>query len=132
MNVFTCPMNFAHNYQHSGFLFMVYFFLTVHSFVEMANFLLRQPGVHYIMSNKFCQDPLENFFGRQRMAGGRTDNPTIPHFLKATTSLRLQRSCALNPMHGNCRRGKRNAAGDQPIDPTPLPKRRRTGLLNKN
>ena len=60
-------MNFR-MYQHSGFLFVVYF-LT---------------GVHYIMSNKFCQGPLENVFGRQHMAGGRTDNPTIPHFLKAT------------------------------------------------
>ena len=29
-----------------------------------GQFLLSQPGVNYILSERFCQDPLEVFFGK--------------------------------------------------------------------
>ena len=38
--------------------------------------------VDYILSEKLCQDPLESFFGKQRAAGGRNDNPTVQQFCK--------------------------------------------------
>ena len=91
--------------------------------VEMIPFLLKVKGVKYVLTEKFCQDPLESFFGKQRMHGGSNDNPTVAAFLKNSASLRVQGSVALKPMRGNCRRGKENR--DIDIDDTPLPKCRR-------
>ena len=50
--------------------------ITVHSFKEVCKFLLEH-GVPYILSERFCQDDLENYFGRQRAIGSRHDNPTV-------------------------------------------------------
>lgn len=91
--------------------------------VEMIPFLLKVKGVKYILTEKFCQDPLESFFGKQRMHGGSNDNPTVAAFLKNSASLRVQGSVALKPIRGNCRRG--NEKRDIDVDDTPLPKRRR-------
>ena len=74
------------------------------SFLELAPFLLQQPGVKFLYSERFNQDPVEAFFGQQRARGGRNDNPTVQQFCDTTVSLRLQRSAALNPVRGNCRR----------------------------
>jgi len=49
--------------------------IALKSFVEMAKFLLSQPGVNFILSERFSQDPLEVFFGEQRAQGGQNDNP---------------------------------------------------------
>ena len=50
--------------------------VTVHSFKEVSEFLFEQ-GISYILSERFCQDDLENYFGRQRAIGHRRDNPTV-------------------------------------------------------
>ena len=96
---------------------------TVKSFVEMARYLLDQPGVKFLLSERFCQDPLESFFGHQRSKGGHNDNPTVKQFCDNTVSLRVQGAAALNPLRGNCR--KRPTEQVIPIDETPLPKRKR-------
>ena len=92
------------------------------SFLELAPFLLKQPGVKFLYSERFNQDPVEAFFGQQRARGGRNDSPTVQQFCDTTVSLRLQRSAALNPVRGNCR--KQDTATIQ-VDETPLPKRRK-------
>lgn len=89
----------------------------------MAKYLLSLPGVKFLFAERFCQDPLESFFGHQRSKGGRNDNPTVKQFCDTTVSLRVQKSTALNPSRGNCR--KRPSGWDILIDETPLPKRRR-------
>lgn len=93
------------------------------SFVEVTRYLLRLDGVHFVLSGKFCQDPLENFFGKQRMRGGYSDNPTVKSFIYGTSSLRIQGSVALDPVRGNSTRGKPRAPIE--VDDTPLPKRQR-------
>lgn len=40
-----------------------FFFITVQSFVELCECLLGLPGVSYVLSEKFCQDPVESFLG---------------------------------------------------------------------
>ena len=97
------------------------------SFVELANYLLGVPGVKYILSERLCQDPLESFFGKQRMRNGYCDNPTVSSFLKGSVSLRIQGSTAKNPVRGNCRRGEKRNADKvaTPVDNHPLPKRKR-------
>ena len=100
----------------------------VNSMVEIIPFLLKVKGVKYVLTEKFCQDPLESFFGKQRMKGGSNDNPNVATFLKNTSSLRVQGSVAMKPVRGNCRRGKENMS-DIEVDNSPLPKRKR---LNKS
>jgi len=97
---------------------------SVKAFVEMARFLLKLPGVKYLLSERFCQDPLEEFFSQQRAQGRRNDNPTASEFKKTTVSIRIQASTATDPLHGNCR-GRKRAREKVIIDDTPLPKRKR-------
>ena len=76
----------------------------VHSFVEVSKYLLSYPEVKAVFSERFNQDPLESFFGKQRSHGGHCDNPTVRDFVYTTTSLRVQGSMAKDPIKGNCRR----------------------------
>lgn len=94
----------------------------VHSFVEVTTQLLCIPGVTYVLSERFSQDPVEAFFGRQRYKGGCSDNPSVKEFLSNTGSLQIQGSAALAPLRGNCRRKRATIS----VDDTPLPKRKRT------
>ena len=47
--------------------------ITVHASIELIKYLLSQ-GVPYVLTERFCQDSLENYFGRQRSMGRRKDN----------------------------------------------------------
>ncbi len=51
----------------------------MHAFVEATQYLL-QNGVHYVLSQDYCQDPLEEHFGRHRGLAGRAENPTMIQF----------------------------------------------------
>ena len=98
------------------------------SFVEAARYLLTLPNMQgqYLLSERFSQDPLEDYFSRQRAKGGRCDNPTAYASIQAAQSLRVQGSFALQPVRGNCSR-KRRLFPEQPtIDDRPIPKRSRS------
>lgn len=65
--------------------------------------MLSLPGVHFLLSEKFNQDPLEQYFSKQRGMGGFCDNPTVRQFQH--NALRLQVSGApsvLAASRGNC------------------------------
>ena len=53
--------------------------ITAYSHVETIWFLLEQ-GFQYVLSERFMQDVLEDYFGHQRSKGGRSDNPTAQQF----------------------------------------------------
>lgn len=114
------------------------FFFTVHSFVEVAKFLLSSNKDDlFLLSERFSQDPLENYFGQQRARGGRSDNPTIQRSLHNASALRVQKSMALDPVRGNCRR-KRRLFDDKDQETIvaeasslPLPKRSRNKSAKK-
>ena len=67
--------------------------MTSRSFPEAAKYLLNH-GVEFVLSNRFCQDPLEQHFGRQRAMGRRNDNPNLYVFGYNERSLQLQRNLA--------------------------------------
>ena len=102
---------------------------TVKSFIELTRYLLGCDGVKFLLSERLSQDPLESFFGKQRMRGGYCDNPTVRGFLYGTSSLRVQSSSSMEPVRGNCRRGKKRSP--IPVDNTPLPKRPRKASKSK-
>ncbi len=43
----------------------------------MSRYLLSKHKDLYLLSERFCQDPLENYFGKQRQCGGHNENPTV-------------------------------------------------------
>ena len=73
--------------------------LTFHSFVEATKYLLLHGGVAYVLSEKFCQDTLENYFGKQRAIGGRRDNPNIRDVGYNDNTIKAQFS--VRPIVGN-------------------------------
>ena len=77
--------------------------ITVQSFVAIVRKLLQDPKLKgkYLLSERFSQDPLENFFGRVRQAGGRSTNPNVKMMEEATDVLRLQASSALDAVRSN-------------------------------
>ena len=75
------------------------------------------------VERKFCQDPLESYFGKQCYKGRRNDNPSVKEFIDNVVSLRVQGSAALEPLRGNCSRKRQ--PGPLQVDETPLPKRPR-------
>ena len=97
----------------------------VKSFVKMTRYLLSQSGDDlFLLSERITQDPLENYFGKQRSRGGRCENPCFQDCLHNAVAIRAQRSLELDRVQGNCRR-KRRLPSPEKIDATPLPKRKR-------
>ena len=95
--------------------------------VEMAKFLLKDNKL-FLLSERVSQDPLENYFGRQRARGGRNENPSLHQCLVNAAALRVQKSVALDPVRGNCRQKRRLQFDEAAIinDSVPLPKRKRS------
>ena len=50
--------------------------ITSKSLIECVRFML-QSGASYVLTERFCQDDLENYFGKQRSIGRRKDNPRL-------------------------------------------------------
>ena len=53
--------------------------ISVYSHIEAIQFLLGV-GFQYVLSERFMQDVLEDYFGHQHSKGGRSDNPTAQQF----------------------------------------------------
>ena len=58
-----------------------------------------QQGIPYILSERFCQDDLENYFGKQRAIGRRSDNPTV-HGLRYNDNT-VKNQFSIRPIGGN-------------------------------
>ena len=70
------------------------------SLIECTKYLL-QNGVEYVLSERFSQDVLEEYFGNQRKLGKRNDNPDIEQFGYNANTLRIQRE--VSRISGNTR-----------------------------
>jgi hypothetical protein len=49
--------------------------MMVNSVVALTRFLLSE-GFEFVLTERFCQDDVEEYFGYQRAQGRRNDNPT--------------------------------------------------------
>lgn len=63
-------------------------FRAVYSFIELVPFLLSLEGAKFVLSERFNQDNVELFFGKQRARCGRGDNPTVNQFMYNTQAIR--------------------------------------------
>lgn len=80
------------------------YFIIVNSIVSLTKEMLKMEGTQFILTERFTQDPLEEFFGKQRACGGRNDNPTAQQFVYNTTNIRVQKSLGFHPIRGNCQK----------------------------
>ena len=67
--------------------------IAVFSHVEIIKFLLGE-GFKYVLTERFMQDVLEDYFGHQREKGRRSDNPTAQQFGYNDLTIASQRDIA--------------------------------------
>ena len=91
--------------------------------MELVRYVFTIPGVQSFLSQRICQDPLENFFGCQRQRGGVHDNPNVQEFMKNTQALRVINSFCKGPAKGNCCGSRREDSLEKENSNEPLPKR---------
>ena len=65
--------------------------ITVKSTVEVVRYLLNA-GMPYMLTERFNQDLVKEYFGRHRNLGRRNDNPNVYQFGYQANTIRLQRS----------------------------------------
>ena len=82
--------------------------ITVHSVIEEIKFLL-QEGMEFVLTERFCQDPVEEYFGKQRKIGRRSENPDIRMFGYNNNTIRIQRSVSCQSGNTRGRKDKRKA-----------------------
>ena len=87
---------------------------SVLSFKEVCRFLL-QNGVPYVLSNRFCQDDLENYFSRQRTIGSRRDNPSVRDVGYNNNTIKSQFSVRPNAGNVNVEVGKYDVSNTEPL-----------------
>ena len=95
--------------------------LTGKSFLELVRYIFKMPDVKSFLSQRICQDPLENFFGQQRQRGGIHDNPNVKEFIHNTQALRVAQKVRIK--RGNCRGSVVEISVKE--NSKPLPKRAR-------
>ena len=95
--------------------------MAINGFIGAVNYLL-SIGTKFINARVFCQDPLEQYFGKQRQAGGGSRNPNVERYFQNDNKIALHRDM-------NVRRRSGNVAADNKhweVDDAPLPKKRKT------
>jgi len=99
--------------------------LTVNSFCELGPLLLQLDGVQYLLSEKFSQDPLEEYFQKQRARNGCNDNPSLDDLGRNFLALDVAGSYLVRSMKGNTRGARRDAPAFDIEDRRMLPKRKK-------
>ena len=63
--------------------------ITVYSLIDAGKFLLNK-GLPYVLTERFCQDPAEEYFSAQSQHGRRNENPDLYEFGYNANSIRIQ------------------------------------------
>ena len=82
-----------------------------------------EDGVQFLLSEKFSQDPLEEYFSRQRGVGGRFDNPDVHQFGSIVLPLEVAGAAIAVSAKANVKSSRKAQ-----LDSTPLERRKRRKL----
>jgi hypothetical protein len=99
--------------------------ISVHSHIEAIQFLLDE-GFQYVLSERFMQDVLEDYFGHQRSKGGHSDNPTAQQFGYNDLTIAAQRDIApvlRGNVGGRYEKIKWHQVSEQPVQKRKKPKK---------
>ena len=101
------------------------------AFCELGPKMLSIPGVRFLLTERFNQDSLESYFGKQQARGSYCDNPTVDQFFDNNNALRIINQLHLDLPGSNIRGRQRQQYADMD---TPLPKqpRRATSQMRSN
>ena len=99
--------------------------ITVNSVIEATKFLL-QEGMDFVLTELFCQDPEEEYFGKQHKLGGRNDNPDVHAFGYNSNTIRIQRTVSCQSCSTRGRKDKQRAWEN--ITDAKLPSRKKMKL----
>ena len=64
--------------------------ISVYSVIELVKLLIMHK-VSYVVTERLCQDPLENYFGKQSSSEARKDNPSLYDFDYNDNTIRKQK-----------------------------------------
>ena len=95
----------------------------MHSFVTLGKFLLLEDSVTFLLSEKFTQDPIEEYFSKQRRRGGCNENPTLEVFNRNVLGLNVAGDGIIQVMSGNTR-GKDREVLKSDVHDEDLPRKR--------
>lgn len=95
-------------------------YITVNGFCGAVKYLL-EIGAKFVMGRAFCQDPLEQYFGKQRASGGGRVNPTVSSLLNNDLKISIHRDLNVKRRSGNTEVFQTAME----VDNEPLPKRPR-------
>ena len=76
------------------------FEIITYSVIELIKFLMSE-GMEFVLTERFCQDPVEEYFGKQRQLGRRCNNPDLKTFGYNDNTIRIQKS--ISCQRGNTR-----------------------------
>lgn len=77
------------------------YLITISAVEQLFAELKKSHGISFLLTQKLCQDPLENFFAVMRQKGGCSDNPTAQQFASTFKSACINK--LLRPTGtGNC------------------------------
>ena len=71
-----------------------------------TKYFLSEGEGNFVMTRVFSQDPLEQYFGKQRMGGGGSRNPNAAQFMQKQVSLAIQKDLGCKDKRGEFNRGK--------------------------
>lgn len=97
--------------------------MTVASAIAVTKFLLGE-GFEFVLTERFCQDDVEEYFGFQRAQGQRSDNPTAAEFGYNDLRIATLRDIAPQSVQGNV--SGRHSGGRRKwydVSEEPLPKK---------
>ena len=85
--------------------------------------------MEYVLTERFYRDPVEEFFGHQRMLGRRSDNPDIQQCLYNDNTIRVQKEVSITT--GNTRGRYDRKKSWVNISDEPLNKLKRSSKTSK-
>ncbi|KAK3916519.1 Transposable element P transposase [Frankliniella fusca] len=71
-------------------------YITVNAFTGAVKYLLKETRVDFVNARIFCQDPLEQYFSKQRASMGGKQNPTVEDFIKNDIRISIHRTMSCN------------------------------------
>ena len=74
--------------------------MSVRSLIQVTKFLLSE-GFEFVLTERFCQDDVEEYFGYHRAQGRRSDNPTAAEFGYNDLRISVLRDIAPSSVQGN-------------------------------
>ena len=74
--------------------------MTTYFVIELIKFLLSE-GMEFVLTGRFCQDAVEEYFSKQQQLGRRCDNPDLKTFGYNDNTIRIQKS--MSCQSGNTR-----------------------------